>query len=161
MNLLVKSDGVLPSAEIIAKFDTYEAAAAHVEKMLTGDFPVKQIAIVGRGVRTVERLRGKIGFPRVALSGALNGAVIGLIWHTFTSTATDAGSYASTVVTFAGIGMMANLIRFSFTRNKRSFTGQNSFIADSYEIQIPKDLKAQSEDALVKAEQASKPKKTS
>jgi hypothetical protein len=57
------------------------------------------------------------------------------------------------------MGAMANLIRFSLSRNKRSFTAQNSLVADTYEIQIPKDLKAQSEDALAKAE--SKVKMTS
>jgi len=148
---LAKKRDVLPSAEIIAKFDTYDAAVEHVEKLLSGEFPVRQIAIVGRGVRTVERMRGRIGYPRIALSGAINGSLIGLVFHIFTSGATDAGGYASTLITFAGIGAMANLIRFSISRNKRSFTAQSSIIADSYEIQIPKDLKAQSEDAIAKA----------
>jgi hypothetical protein len=148
---LAKNRDVLPSAEIIAKFDTYEAAVEHVEKLLSGEFPVRQIAIVGRGVRTVERMRGRIGYPRIALSGAINGSLIGLVWHIFTSGANDAGSYASAIITFAGMGAMANLIRFSLSRNKRSFTAQSSLIADSYEIQIPKDLKAQSEDAIAKA----------
>ena len=149
---MAKNDKVTPGAEIIAKFDSYEAAVAHVEKLLNGDFPVRQIAIVGRGVRTVERARARVGYPRVALSGAMNGAVIGIVWHLFTSTTSDAASYASDVITFAGMGAMANLIRFSLSRNKRSFTAQSSLVADTYEIQIPKDLKAQSEDALAKAD---------
>lgn len=153
---MAKNDNVAPGAEIIAKFDTYEAAVEHVEKLLSGDFPVRQIAIVGRGVRTVERARARIGYPRVALSGALNGAVIGIVWHVFTTTSNDAASYASSVITFAGIGAMANLIRFSLSRTKRSFTAQNSLTADTYEVQIPKDLKAQSEDALAKASSKAK-----
>ena len=100
---MAKNRDVLPSAEIIAKFDTYEAAVEHVEKLLNGDFPVRQIAIVGRGIRTVERLRSRIGYPRMALNGAINGILIGFVWHVLTSSATDAGSYASTVITFAGI----------------------------------------------------------
>jgi len=150
--VVARKSSVPSGAEIIAKFDTYEAAVAHVEKLLSGDFPVRQIAIVGRGVRTVERVRARVGYPRVALSGAINGLVIGIVWHMFTSTATDAASYASTVITFAGMGAMANLIRFSLSRNKRSFSAQSSLVADTYEIQIPKDLKAQSEDAIIKAE---------
>ena len=155
---MAKKDVAAPGAEIIAKFDNYDAAVEHVEKLLNGDFPVRQIAIVGRGVRTVERARSRVGYPRIALNGALNGAVLGIIWHVFTATSNDAASYASSVITFAGMGAMANLIRFSLTRNKRSFTAQNSLIADTYEVQIPKDLKAQSEDALAKAN--SKVKKT-
>jgi hypothetical protein len=54
---------------------------------------------------------------------------------------------------------MANLLRFSLSRNKRTFSTQSSLIAETYEVQIPKDLKAQSEDALAKAD--SKTKKTS
>jgi hypothetical protein len=155
---LAKKREALPSAEIIAKFDTYENAVEHVEKLLSGNFPVRQIAIVGRGVRTVERLRARVGYPRMALTGALNGALLGVVVIAF-SPADTFNNYASTIITFAGIGAIVNILRFSLSRSKRTFSGQNSLLADTYEIQVPKDLKAEAENALVKAAALSKPAK--
>lgn len=139
-----------PGAEIIAKFETYEAAVEHVEKLLAGNFPVRQIAIVGRGVRTVERTRGRINYARIALTGAFNGALLGLLVHSFTSSDTTLAGYASTVVTFAGGGALINVVRFSLSRNNRTFVSQQQLVADTYEVQIPRDLKAAAEDALNK-----------
>jgi hypothetical protein len=45
------------------------------------------------------------------------------------------------------------------SRSKRTFTGQNSLLADTYEIQVPKDLKAEAENALAKAAALVKPTK--
>ena len=147
---MAKKREALPSAEIIAKFDTYESAVEHVEKLLSGNFPVRQIAIVGRGVRTVERLRARVGYPRMALTGALNGALLGFVVIAF-SPADTFNNYASTIITFAGIGAIVNILRFSLSRSKRTFSGQNSLLAETYEIQVPKDLKAEAENALAKA----------
>jgi hypothetical protein len=155
---LAKKREALPSAEIIAKFDTYENAVEHVEKLLSGNFPVRQIAIVGRGVRTVERLRARVGYPRMALTGALNGALLGVVVIAF-SPADTFNNYASTIITFSGIGAIVNILRFSLSRSKRTFTGQNSLLADTYEIPVPKDLKAEAENALAKAAALSKPAK--
>ena len=148
---MAKKIEAAPGAEIIAKFDSYDAAVAHVEKLLAGNFPVRQIAIVGRGVRTVERTRSRVNYARLALTGAVNGGILGLVWHGFSSTDTTVSGYSATVLTFAGMGAMANIIRYSLGRGKRSFTSQQQLIADTYEIQIPRDLKAVAEDALAKA----------
>ena len=155
---MAKKSEALPSAEIIAKFDTYESAVEHVEKLLSGNFPVRQIAIVGRGVRTVERLRTRLGYPRMALTGAINGALLGVVVIAFSPTDTF-NNYASTIITFAGIGAIVNILRFALSRSKRTFAGQNSLLADTYEIQIPKDLKAEAENALAKAAALVKPAK--
>jgi len=141
-----------PGAEIIAKFDNYESAVEHVEKLLAGNFPVRQIAIVGRGVRTVERTRGRINYARIALTGVINGAILGLVWHGFTTSDSTVTGYTSTVVTFAGMGALANIVRFSLNRNKRTFSSQQQLVAETYEVQIPRDLKAAADDALAKLE---------
>jgi hypothetical protein len=147
---VAKKSAAAPGAEIIAKFDNYDSAVEHVEKLLAGNFPVRQIAIVGRGVRTVERTRGRINYSRIALTGAINGAILGLVWHGFTSTDASVAGFAPTVVTFAGMGALANVIRYSLTRDKRSFVSQQQLVADTYEVQIPRDLIAAADDALAK-----------
>jgi hypothetical protein len=148
---VAKKSEAAPGAEIIAKFDTYDAAVEHVEKLLAGNFPVRQIAIVGRGVRTVERTRGRINYSRIAITGAMNGAILGLVWHGFTSAESTVAGFAPTVVTFAGMGALVNVIRFSLSRNKRNFVSQQQLVADTYEIQIPRDLVSVANEAMAKA----------
>lgn len=152
---MAKKSEAAPGAEIIAKFDNYDAAVEYAEKLLAGNFPVRQIAIVGRGIRTVERTRGRINYARIALTGAMNGSIIGLIWHSFTSADASLAGFAPTVVTFAGMGALANVVRFSLSRNKRTFVSQQQLVADSYEIQIPKDLVNAANEAIAKAHKAS------
>ena len=147
---MAKKSGATPGAEIIAKFDNYEAAVEHVEKMLAGNFPVRQIAIVGRGIRTVERTRGRINYARLAITGAFNGALLGLIFHTISSSDVTPSAYASTILSFAGAGALVNILRYSLSRAKRTFVSQQQLVADTYEIQIPRDLVAEAEDALAK-----------
>jgi hypothetical protein len=155
---MAKNNNALPSAEIIAKFDTYEAAAEHVDRLINGDFPARQIAIVGRGVRSVERVRGRLGYPRLALTGAFNGVLIALLVITF-SPPEALTNIPGTLVTLIGLGVLVNVLRLSFAKNKRTFISQNSLIADTYEVQVPRDLKAQSEEALEKLAAKTKPAK--
>jgi hypothetical protein len=76
---------------------------------------------------------------------------LGLLWHSLTSTDTSVAGFSSTVITFTGVGALANVIRFSLNRNKRSFTSQQQLVADTYEVQVPRDLKAAADDAIAKA----------
>jgi hypothetical protein len=158
VNQLAKRTVETPGGEIIAKFENYEEAVAHVEKLLSGNFPVRQIAIVGRGIRTVERTRGRITYARLAINGAIQGAIVGAVLEYFTTTSINPNGYISNMVLCAGIAMTINILRMSLSRNKRTFTATSQLLADTYEIQIPRDLKAAAEDALAKATELAKPK---
>lgn len=155
---MAKRTAETPGGEIIAKFENYDDAVAHVEKLLSGNFPVRQIAIVGRGVRTVERTRGRITYARLALNGAIQGAIVGFAIEFFTGV-TETNVFISSMVLCAGIGMIFNILRMLISRNKRTFIATSQLLADTYEIQIPRDLKAAAEDALAKAAELAKPKK--
>ena len=158
---MAKRTAETPGGEIIAKFENYDDAVAHVEKLLSGNFPVRQIAIVGRGIRTVERTRGRITYARLAINGAVQGAIIGAVLEYFTTASVNPNGYISNMVLCAGIAMTFNILRMSLSRNKRTFTATSQLLADTYEIQIPRDLKAAAEDALAKATELAKPKKPS
>lgn len=146
---MAKSRNVIPQGEIIAKFDNYEAAVGYVEKLVEGNFPAGQIAVVGRGVRTVERIRGKVTYARLALNGFINGALIGAVFEFFTAGTANSAVY-SAVLICAGLGAIINVTRYSLSRNRHGFVSIQSLVADTYEIQIPRDLKAQADDAIAK-----------
>lgn len=154
---MAKSKPETPGGEIIAKFENYDDAVAHVEKLLSGNFPVRQIAIVGRGVRTVERTRSRVTYARLALNGAIQGAVVGVLVDLLMFP-TDNSNILSTVVTCMGIAVIFNVMRMALSRNKRTFVATSQLLADTYEVQIPRDLKAAAEDALAKAAELAKPK---
>ena len=59
----------MPNGATVAEFNTYTEAVSYVERILRGDFPAASVAIVGTDLRTVERVRAKINYGKVALGG--------------------------------------------------------------------------------------------
>ena len=153
----------MPQGEVVGTFDDYVAAVAFVEKLIEQDFPAQFIAIVGKYLRTVERVRTRIDQGRVALSGAITGSWMGLLFGLFTSggaTGASSGlgtislnSIAPAVLIGAGLGTLFNVVRFSLARNKRSFASQSMVVASEYQVQVPSNLV---NDANVAADRAEK-----
>ena len=64
--------------EVLASYQTYEQAQRAVDYLSDEKFPVQNVAIVGTDLRMVERVTGRLSYPRVALAGAASGAYLGL-----------------------------------------------------------------------------------
>ncbi len=139
---------------MVGKFTEYVEAVAFVDVLINHGFPAGAVAIVGKDLRTVERVRGKMTYGRIALSGAITGSWLGLIASLFMAGSTDSsgnpvmGSTFSAVFIGAGIGMLLNILRFSFARGKRAFVSQSTVIASKYEVQVPSGLAEQAEKAI-------------
>jgi hypothetical protein len=154
----------MPQGEVVGTFDEYATAVAYVEKLVANDFPAQLIAIVGKNLRTVERVRNRINQGRVALSGAITGSWIGFLFALFMPTGSGtesaklatitASSFLQPVLIGAGIGMLFNVLRFTLTKNKRSFVSQSMIIASAYQVQVPSDLVSKAQEAAAKAEVA-------
>ena len=144
----------MPKGQVIGKFTEYAEAVAFVDVLVNHCFPAGAVAIVGKDLRTVERVRGRMTYGRIALSGAITGSWLGLIVGLFFGGSTDpnaspaVGSTFSSVLIGAGIGMLINIVRFSLARNKRAFVSQSSVIASKYEVQVPGNLAEQAEKAI-------------
>jgi hypothetical protein len=148
----------LPKGQVIGKFTDYAEAVAFVDVLINHGFPAGAVAIVGKDLRSVERVRGKMTYGRIALSGAITGSWLGLIAGLFFGGSTDpnaspvVGSTFSSVLIGAGIGMLINILRFSLARSKRAFVSQSSVVASKYEVQVPGDLADQAEKAVAEHE---------
>ena len=150
----------VPQGEVIADFTQYPEAVAFVEKLVRNNFPAGLIAIVGSDLRSVERVRGRMSYARVALSGAITGSWMGLIYaflfgpaiDTANVTSTANGALGSSIVIGAGIGMLFQVVRFSLSRNKRGFLSQSSMVAAKYQVQVPASMISQANEAAAKAE---------
>lgn len=148
----------------MGNFKQYQDALAFVDSLIKSDFPAGSIAIVGSDLRTVERVRGKINYARLALAGASTGAWVGLAFSLLfgagfdTSSAATQGSTISSgissIVIGAGLGMLFNVVRYGMTKNKRTFISQSSVVASKYQVQVPAVLADRAREAAAKSASA-------
>jgi xanthosine utilization system XapX-like protein len=123
----------------VASFPTYEAAQKAVSTLIAADIPARDIAIVGRHLRSVEKITGRLGYASAARSGAVNGMLLGLLF----SAILVIGSPSVPIQAFVGvlfvgiaIGMLLSIVAYSFVRRRRDFASVMQVIADSYEITV-------------------------
>lgn len=125
--------------ETVATFPTYEAAQKAVSSLIASDVPAREIAIVGKGLRSVERVTGRLGYAAAARSGAINGVLLGLFFSAIVVLGTPSVPIQVFVgVLFVGIaiGMLLSIVTYSFVRRRRDFASVTQVTADSYEIAV-------------------------
>ena len=125
--------------QTVASFSSYERAQKAVSSLIAADVPARQIAIVGTGLRSVERVTGRLGYATAARSGAINGLLLGLLF----SAILVIGSPSVPIQAFVGvlfvgiaIGMLLSLVTFAFVRRRRDYASVTQVIADHYEVTV-------------------------
>lgn len=123
----------------VASFPSYEAAQKAVSSLIAGEVPARDIAIVGQGLRSVERITGRLGYASAARSGAINGLLLGLLF----SAILVIGSPSVPIQAFVGvlfvgiaIGMLLSLVTYSFVRRRRDYASVMQVVADHYEVTV-------------------------
>ena len=129
----------LPKGETVATFETYPEAQAAVDTLAKAEFPVKELAIVGTDLTSVERITGKLtlgpgGAARGRISGAWFGTFLGLLFFIFSPTGTSVGILISAMLIGAGFGMIFGLVSYSVNRRRRDFTSTKQVLATRYAI---------------------------
>jgi len=140
-------DSQIPQGESVGEFDNYQKASQLVNKLVANDFPPSLITIIGDDLKLVETVRSKLGFGRIALSGAVTGSWIGLIFGLLFGAGINADgsgdvvfqpqNFISALVIGAGIGMLFNIIRFSISKNRREYLSYPQTIAKTYRVVVP------------------------
>lgn len=127
------------TGEIVASTRDYESAQKTVSKLIAGEVPARDIAIVGQSVRTIERVTGKLGYAAAARSGAINGVLLGL----FLSAILVLGNPEVPIQLFVGfvfigvaVGMLLSLVTYAIVRRRRDFASVTQFAADHYEVTV-------------------------
>jgi len=130
--------------ETIAEYSSYEGAQKSVSALIAADIPAKDIAIVGRGLRSVETVTGRLGYAAAARSGAINGILLGLLFSAiFVLGTPNAAIQLFVGVMFVGIaiGMLMSIITYSVLRRRRDYTSITQLIAEEYEVTVlPRSL---------------------
>ncbi|WP_243408995.1 general stress protein [Microbacterium sp. TPD7012] len=139
MSMLNRPVNGTETGEIVASTRDYESAQKTVSKLIAGEVPARDIAIVGQSVRTVERVTGKLGYAAAARSGAINGVLLGL----FLSAILVLGNPEVPIQLFVGfvfigvaVGMLLSLVTYAIVRRRRDFASVTQFAADHYEVTV-------------------------
>ena len=138
-----KNDSLAQDGSSLASFSDYQQAVSYVERLIENDFPAKFVSIVGTDLKTVELIKGKLGYGRVSMSGALTGSWLGMFfWLIFgvTGAGTEQvliNNVLAGIVIGAGIGMLLNIVRFSVTKNRRGVVSGQTVVAKKYEVVVP------------------------
>ncbi len=137
--------------ETVASVPEYEAAQKTVSKLIAAEVPARDIAIVGQGVRTIERVTGRLGYAAAARSGAVNGVLIGLLL----SAILVIGNPDAPIQLFVGfvfigvaIGMILSLVTYAIIRRRRDFASVTQLAAGSYEVTVLPESLAKAREAL-------------
>ncbi|GAA1690467.1 hypothetical protein GCM10009808_04260 [Microbacterium sediminicola] len=125
--------------QTVASFSQYEAAQKAVSTLIAADIPAREIAIVGQGLRSIERVTGRLGYATAARSGAINGLLLGMLF----SAIFVLGSPTLPVQAFIGvlflgiaIGMLASLLTFAIVRRRRDYASVMQVVAEHYDIAV-------------------------
>ncbi|GAA5100727.1 hypothetical protein GCM10025760_38490 [Microbacterium yannicii] len=125
--------------QTVASFPAYEAAQKAVSSLIAADIPARDIAIVGQGLRSIERITGRLGYASAARSGAVNGMLLGLLF----SAILVIGSPSVPIQAFVGvlfvgiaIGMLMSIVAYSFVRRRRDYASVMQVVADHYEVTV-------------------------
>jgi hypothetical protein len=125
--------------QTVASFPTYEAAQKAVSTLIAGEVPARDIAIVGKGLRSIERVTGRLGYAAAARSGAINGVLLGLLFSAILVIGTPSVPIQAFVgVLFVGIaiGMLLSIVTYSFVRRRRDYASVTAVLADHYEVTV-------------------------
>ena len=106
----------------------------------------------------MERVRSRLGYGRVALSGAIAGLWIGILVALLIGAGLETSEdgqisylpeqFGAVVILAAGISMLFNILRFSFSKTKRGFISTQMPVASRYEVMVPQDKAADATKAL-------------
>lgn len=128
----------LPQGEEVAAYGTYLEAQRAVDHLADQQFPVHLVTIVGGDLRMVERVTGRLSYPRVALAGLASGAwfglFVGFLLTLFSSPEGQGVPLLASILIGAAFGMLFSVVTYAFTGGKRDFTSQSQIVAASYSV---------------------------
>ena len=127
----------LPQGETVGRYTAYLDAQKAVDYLADSKFPVQMVSIIGSELKSVERVTGRLSYPRVALSSAATGAWFGLFVGLALMLFAGGESYVSLIPSMA-LGavfwLLFGVLAYALQRGRRDFTSTSQVIATSYDV---------------------------
>ncbi|MDO5617173.1 general stress protein [Kocuria sp.] len=133
----------LPEGQAIGSFSQYADAQKVVDHLSDQQFDVQTVSIVGHDLRSVERVTGRLSYPRVALASATQGAMFGLFFGVILAMFGGGGwgmSVLLTVLLGAAFWVILGVVSFAAQRGRRDFTSVSTFVASRYDVVVRGDV---------------------
>lgn len=130
--------GGLPRGELLGRYRTYEEAQQVVDHLAAAEgFDVKMLTIVGNDLRSVEHIRSRLSYPRVAGAGAAQGAMfgafIGFLMYLFGPQANPLDILFA-VLLGSAVWMIVGVIGYAVRRGRRDFASSSQLVATSFDV---------------------------
>jgi len=145
-----------PTGLPVGTYDTYEAAQRAVDYLADHEFPVEHITIVGKELRLVERVVGRLTTQKAATMGAGGGALWGLFIGAMVMLfASNNGGAAVLLPVFSAafgalLGAVTGGVGHAMTGGHRDFSSRTSVVPTSYEILCQHQHAADARDLLAR-----------
>jgi hypothetical protein len=130
--------------QVVGSYDTYADAERAVDRLADSDFPVEQVEIVGRDLRLVEQVTGRMTVARATIAGAGTGAwfglLIGLLIGLFAASNTAwLGLIVAGLVIGAVWGAVFGFIAQWSMHGRRDFASMRGLVASRYDVTVSGD----------------------
>jgi hypothetical protein len=126
--------------QVVASYPTYVRAQRAVDHLSDSGFPVEHASIVGRDLRLVEQVVGRLTKTSATLMGAASGAWFGLFVGTLITLFVIGPEWIAVTLTAVVIGAVSGAI-FGFvahwaTHGQRDFASASAVVADRYDVSV-------------------------
>ncbi len=136
---------------VVGSFADYAAAQKAVDYLSDEKFPVEHVTIVGRGLKFVEQVTGRLNWGRALLNGLLSGITTGLFIGLllalfFPRVERVDGAFVDlgfnwplilwSVAIGAVFGAIFSLIGYAMSGGKRDFTSVGAMRAETYDVLV-------------------------
>lgn len=143
----------VPKGDVLGTYDTYLEAQKVVDRLAKAEFDVAHLSIVGSDLKTVERVTGRLTYPRAALAGAASGAWLGLffglVFTLFSPLSAQLfGLVGAALLIGAGFGAIFGVVGYAITRRNRDFTSTHQVVASNYQVIIDPEFTAKAQSVL-------------
>lgn len=126
---------------LLTSYPRYTDAQATVDRLADARFPVEEVSIVGRDLKLVEDVTGRLTYGRVALAGAVGGAWLGGLFGLFIGLFAD-DSRSVLALLFWGLvfgaagGMLLAMGSHALTGGRRDFVSVSQLLAERYDVTV-------------------------
>jgi hypothetical protein len=125
-----------PKGWPVGSYPTYAEAQRAVDYLSEQQFPVQQVTIVGVDLMQVERVTGRLTWPKVlgggVISGAWLGLFIGLVLGFFSPN--PWGALTTGLVAGVFFGLITSAVPYAMARGTRDFSSTLQLVAGRYDV---------------------------
>jgi hypothetical protein len=139
-----------PKGWPVGSYPTYAEAQKAVDYLSDNQFPVQQVTIVGVDLMQVERVIGRLTWPKVLGGGVLTGAWLGVFIGLVLGLLTGNTGQALVTGVIAGIffGLITSAIPYAMSKGTRDFSSTMQLVAGRYDVLCDPQNAEQARDML-------------